>query len=125
MISLLLLSEAVRYAPPPCPEKGQAGEERCAAAELAKAEKRLSVAWSKAVQALRDPARRNSTKAFGQTPINLLTTEQKSWRAWRDAHCDVMAYSMQGTSGEALVRYDCKTGMTLDRVRILEGVGAS
>lgn len=125
MIALLLLSSAASFAPPPCPEKGQAGEERCAAAELTKAEKRLSMAWNKAVQTLRDPARRNTTKAFGQTPINLLTVEQKSWRAWRDAHCNVMAYSMEGTSGEAMVRYDCKTGMTLDRVKILEGVGAS
>ncbi|HCB77107.1 MAG TPA: hypothetical protein DEP91_13230 [Sphingomonas bacterium] len=55
--------------------------------------------------------------------IRALRVEQQAWRGWRDAHCNLMAVSMQGSSGTEIVRADCRSRMTAERIETIEKLG--
>lgn len=55
--------------------------------------------------------------------MRVFNKEQQTWTAWRDAHCDVVAFSVGGSSAEMMVRMDCRTELTLARIKEIEAVG--
>ncbi len=63
----------------------------------------------------------NSTRCDNRPRAReVVRAEQEAWLAWRNAHCDVMAFSMEATSAEGQVRADCRTGLTVERTDELE-----
>lgn len=68
----------------------------------------------------------NSTGCYNRPrALTVLRTEQRSWVAWRDAHCDVIAFGVEGTSVESVVRDDCKTKLILARTNEIKQMGRS
>jgi len=66
----------------------------------------------------------NSTACYNMTrAVALLSAEQRTWMAWRDAHCDVLAFGVEQTSAETQVRADCRTELTVKRTAELRKVG--
>jgi uncharacterized protein YecT (DUF1311 family) len=55
--------------------------------------------------------------------MHLLDAEQRAWTAWRNAHCDVVAFAVEETSAETQIRADCRTPLAIQRTRYLRGVG--
>jgi uncharacterized protein YecT (DUF1311 family) len=50
----------------------------------------------------------------------LLLTAQKAWIAYRDAHCDTVAFTNKGGSMEPTVRFGCMTDVTAARTQDLK-----
>ncbi|WP_213979452.1 lysozyme inhibitor LprI family protein [Sphingomonas sp. dw_22] len=110
--------------PAPCTDKSERGDIRCAQRDLAKAERAMGTVFSQAIFRLQHCTPRNSTSCYNRPrAIKLLQAEQRTWLAWRNAHCDVVAFGMEGTSGEIQVRSDCRTGLTVARTKELQEVG--
>jgi uncharacterized protein YecT (DUF1311 family) len=54
--------------------------------------------------------------------LDLIEAEQDAWLAWRNAHCDIVAFGVEETSAEGLVRADCRTPLTIKRAEELSEV---
>ena len=80
--------------------------------------------FGRAIARIRNCKPKNST-ACDNLPrqVQLVMREQTSWVAWRNAQCDVMAFGMEGRSGEEVVRMDCRTKLTMERTKYLQKVG--
>ena len=66
----------------------------------------------------------NSTGCYNRSrALTVLRAEQRSWMAWRDAHCDVIAFGVERTSVESVVRNDCKTELTVERTQSIKKIG--
>jgi len=123
-MAIALLLSAANYTPPPCKDVAPGGDRRCAVADFGRADRRMKVAFRRAAQRLRFCRPVNSTHCDDRPgAIRVFTREQQTWTAWRDAHCDVVAFSVAKTSAEVMVRMDCRTGLTLGRIKEIEAVG--
>ena len=82
--------------------------------------------FDRAIARVRDCKPVNSTRCYNRPrALAVVRAEQKAWKAWRDAHCDVMAFSLEGTSAEGQVRDDCKTKLTVERINVVKKIGRS
>lgn len=64
-----------------------------------------------------DGGRRNDTR---EGHFSGLLEAQRSWLRYRDAHCQVEAYTARGGSMEPLVNWGCKAGLTRERTEQLK-----
>jgi uncharacterized protein YecT (DUF1311 family) len=120
----LALLYAPDWQPPPCGDTGPNSTTRCARRDLARAERAIAAAFGQARGWLRSCRPRDSTQCYDlEHGLRLFEAEQRTWRAWRDAHCDVVAFEVEGSSAEAMVRMDCRTGLTVKRTKELQQVG--
>lgn len=121
-----LLLAGQLHTPPPCTQAGPRAIDRCAQRDFVNAERDMSREFNGAISRIRNCRPRNSTACmYRPRAISVVTREQQSWTAWRDAHCDVVAFGMEGSSGEFQVRMDCRTGLTRQRINELRAIGRS
>jgi uncharacterized protein YecT (DUF1311 family) len=124
VIALALVIAGATYTPPPCKDFAPGGDRRCAVADFGRADRRMRLAFQRAVQRLRSCRPLKSTRCYDRTgAMRVFNKEQQTWTAWRDAHCDVVAFSVGGSSAEMMVRMDCRTELTLARIKEIEAVG--
>jgi uncharacterized protein YecT (DUF1311 family) len=124
MIFMALLLAGQAYAPPPCTDFASGGEARCAIRDFQNADRAMLLEFDLTITRIRNCRPRNATGCFNrQRAILLVTREQQSWVAWRNAHCDLVAFGMEGTSGEGQVRMDCRARLTLARTKELKAMG--
>ncbi|MEA3037258.1 MAG: hypothetical protein QOH04_3045 [Sphingomonadales bacterium] len=84
----------------------------------------MAAAFGQAKSRLRFCRPHNSVDCYNMKQgLVLFDAEQRTWRAWRNAHCDVVAFGVEKTSAEAMVRADCRTGLTVKRIGELQQVG--
>ena len=123
-VIVLAALAAVAWHPSPCLDQTPGGEGRCAERDLTKAEQGMQMALQQTIGRLRHCKPINST-ACDDMPraIALVQAEQRTWKAWRDAHCDTVAFSVEHTSVEASVRADCRTELTTKRTDELVKIG--
>jgi uncharacterized protein YecT (DUF1311 family) len=115
---------AATYTPPPCKDVAPGGDRRCAVADFGRAERRMTISFQRAVHRLRSCRPLNATRCDDRPgAVRLFSREQQTWKAWRDAHCDVIAFGVEKTSAEMMVRMDCRTELTLARTKEIEAVG--
>jgi uncharacterized protein YecT (DUF1311 family) len=118
---LMAVAMAAAWRPPLCPD---GATQQCALRDFTKAERANSLAFVQAKGRVRSCKPVDSTRCYNQKrAIFLLETEQRTWRAWRDAHCDVVTFGVEETSAETMVRADCRTELTVKRTKDLQKVG--
>jgi len=123
-VILLALLVAASWHPPPCGDSGPYGTDHCARRDYARAERAMAIAFRQAESRLRSCRPRNSVDCQDlKHGLLLFEAEQRTWRAWRDAHCDLVAFTVEKTSAEAMVRADCRTGLTVKRTGELQQEG--
>ena len=122
MSLLVALALASAWKPSPCAATTQAGAEACGRRDLAAAERPMEAEMARIARVLKQPARRRTTRAAGPKAMAIITADQRAWLAWRNAHCDRVAYALSDSSAEAIVRLDCRTKMTVERTRDLSTV---
>jgi uncharacterized protein YecT (DUF1311 family) len=118
-VILLAIALAAQWKPPFCAGDSQAETDACARRDLSNAERSMAQQMTRIVRVLMRPERARTTAAAGPEAVHIISAEQRAWRGWRDAHCDVVAYGVQHTSAETMVRLDCKTEMTVKRTKDL------
>jgi uncharacterized protein YecT (DUF1311 family) len=101
------------------------GIETCAreVAKLSAADRTLQAEFERAISRIEYCEPVNSTKCFNTAgAISAVQAEQRTWLPWRDAHCDVFAFSMKGTSAEAELRAFCRRDLAEQRTEQLKRI---
>jgi uncharacterized protein YecT (DUF1311 family) len=84
----------------------------------------MNLEFQAAIKRLRTCKPLNSTKCYNMPrAIKLVDAEQRTWLAWRDAHCDVFVFSMEGTSAKGELRAVCRTDLTRKQTAELKKIG--
>jgi uncharacterized protein YecT (DUF1311 family) len=92
-----------------------------ALADLRQADSIMKRELDSAVARLRACEPQNSTKCYNlEHAIELIQAEQETWLAWRNAHCDVFAFSMEDTSAEGELKASCRTHLAKKRTAELQ-----
>jgi uncharacterized protein YecT (DUF1311 family) len=92
--------------------------------KLIASERSMNLEFQAALQRLRTCKPANSTKCYDMTrAIRLVQAEQTTWLTWRNAHCDVFAFSMENTSAEGELRAYCRIEQTQKRTAELQKIG--
>ena len=91
--------------------------------KLAQAEAALKTEYEGAVESIRSCMPANSTRCYNLPhAIELIEAEQRTWLAWRNAHCDVFVFGMEDTSAEGELRADCRNRETSKRTAELKQI---
>ena len=110
---LLALATVAAWTPASCDENDA---RVCATRDLATAERAMETELRAAIDRMKNCRPADSTGCYNiPHAIKLIETEQTTWLAWRNAHCDVLAFGVEETSAEAQVRADCRTKLTVER----------
>jgi uncharacterized protein YecT (DUF1311 family) len=80
---------------------------RCAAEEYKKADAELNKVYQQLLPKLEAPHKEK------------LKTAQRTWLAFRDAHCDYEAFIFEGGTMQPLIQYSCLEAVTRDRTKQL------
>jgi uncharacterized protein YecT (DUF1311 family) len=93
----------------PCANAQTTAEMRdCAGKEYKQADDELNQVYRQLVAKMYDEGRKTALK-----------TAQQAWIRYRDANCDFASYLNRGGTTEPVVRYNCMTGMTVERTKEL------
>ena len=112
--------------PTPCTDRAPGGEARCARRDFITAEQAMVREFDRALYRVRHCQPADSTHCYNTTrALSLMRIEQRSWVAWRNAHCDGFAFPVEGTSAESVIRDVCKTKMTVERTNDIKKIGRS
>jgi uncharacterized protein YecT (DUF1311 family) len=123
-VILALIAILADWKPPPCRGNNVRDINRCAQRDLDGAELAMNKEFARVERAIRTCRPRNSTKCYNMPrAILLVRKEQSTWRAYRDAKCNVFAFPMEDTSAEAQLRLDCESKMTVERTKELAKMG--
>ncbi|WP_254659228.1 DUF1311 domain-containing protein [Phaeobacter sp. BS34] len=80
---------------------------------------RANAALSRALDYAREAAADLDGITGRQSASPALETAQKSWEAFRDAHCDFVGATFGGGSGTGIAILSCRITLTRDRVEAL------
>ena len=84
----------------------------CAYAELARADDLLNGQWRLTLAAVRERSRDDPPAANSTTAEVRLVAAQRAWLAFRDAHCDSVAYGEMGAQLDYTVNIHCRAELT-------------
>jgi uncharacterized protein YecT (DUF1311 family) len=96
----------------------QSDMNRCATADLAKADAALNRQWKLTLAGMRE-ADRQPHKDGRPGYADQLLKAQRAWLAYRDAHCVSDGYVMRGGSAEPMLQAGCRARLTEERTKQL------
>jgi uncharacterized protein YecT (DUF1311 family) len=92
-------------------------------AKLAAADRTMLVEFEDVISRIEHCEPANSTKCFNAAgATDVVRAEQRAWLPWRNAHCDVFAFSMEGTSAEEELRASCRRDLAEKRTEELRKI---
>lgn len=122
MILLALLLMAPDWKPDPCPPPGN--DISCSQSQVVRTEKALSREFADALRRMANCRPKNAVACHDRPrAMRLVRAEQGAWITWRNTHCDVMAFSVSGTSAESVLRNDCRSELSEGRIAELKQIG--
>lgn len=91
--------------------------------KLSATEANLKTEFDGAIERIRSCKPENSTRCYNLPhAIELIDTEQQTWLAWRNAHCNVFVFGMEDTSAEGELRAYCRNRETTKRIAELKQI---
>jgi len=87
----------------------------CALAALSRADAELNRQWQVTLAAARRGEAGDVLGADGRTAADRLLAAQRAWLAFRDAHCDSVAYGEMGAQLDYTMNIHCRAELTRQR----------
>lgn len=97
----------------------QADMNQCAYDDAQQADRALNAQWAKTSAAMKERDRLNLGKDGRPGYFDTLLSAQRSWLAYRDAHCRSAGYWARGGSMEPMLVSLCLAELTKTRIRQL------
>ena len=120
LLAFVLASAAASSATaqsPDCSDSGQLTQlamNFCAGEEFSAADAELNATWKKVFPEIKSRASGGDDNPQKDWPLRVLEA-QRSWIAFRDAHCESVSYAYRGGSIEPLIFQTCRTELTRRR----------